>query len=207
MRRKRDSLKAKSPGKLSYLAVFRGERKSAGTGVITRSLWHFMTKSAILLTALRGLGDGGLRSWFFLAIDEVSFQALVIADSQPAGHAHPGLQPHVHQPILHGGDPAQVLTDMLFPNRANRNDPAIAVGDRGAEDCLSKEDALRVVPQGPMPQVGQALFRFVEELMNRLIISGLAAPALDAGQTMVERVCDDLPPRKHGSRECDFRCI
>ena len=75
---------------------------------------------------------------------------------------------------------------MFFTDPAHRHPFAVAVGDGDAKDSLGQEDPLAVVPQSPVPQVGQALLRLIEKLVNGQVILGLSAPALDAGQGMMK---------------------
>ena len=54
---------------------------------------------------------------------------------------------------------------MLLANEPDREHAACRERDRRAEESLQLEDALGVMPQGPMPEVSQVLFAAVEELV------------------------------------------
>ena len=67
---------------------------------------------------------------------------------------------------------------MLLADPSDRDDAARGKRDRGAENRLGHEDAFRVVPQGPVTEIGDDLLRLVEPVMDALIVGDRAAPFL-----------------------------
>ena len=66
----------------------------------------------------------------------------------------------------------------------------------GTEDRLRHEDALGMVPQGPVPEIGDDLFRLVKPVMDALVVGDGAAPFPDAGKRMMIRMCHVRLPSK-----------
>src|SRR5438067_1864510 len=74
---------------------------------------------------------------------------------QVGGAAHPGFGPDAPEPVGGCRDTPQVLLDVLLADPSRGDDSTATQGDRLAEHLLAGEDTLRVVPQGPVPEVGQ----------------------------------------------------
>jgi len=70
-----------------------------------------------------------------------------------------------------------------------------ARGDRygRAENLLGHEDALSVVAQSTVPEIGDDHFRFVEPVVDALVAFNLAAPLPNAGECVMIRMCHDRP--------------
>jgi hypothetical protein len=77
---------------------------------------------------------------------------------------------------------------VLLADPAHGHNAPVRVGDRDAEYFLGPENALGVVPQRPVPEVGQERLGSVELVVNRQVVLDLAAPLVDAGQGVVVRV-------------------
>src|SRR4051794_36074293 len=82
---------------------------------------------------------------------------------------------------------------MLLADPPDGNLPAAGDCDRGAEDRLSHKDPFRVVPQRAVTKVGDDHFRFVEPVVDALIVFDAAAPLSEAGERVMIRVCHDRP--------------
>src|SRR5947209_19851046 len=118
---------------------------------------------------------------------------LLLRQGQPARLAHPGPGPDLPEPVGQGGDPAQVLLDVLLPDPADGDDLAVGVGQGRPEHLLGPEDALGVVPQGAVPEVGPERLGGVEELVDPEVVLGPAAPALGAAEAVVPGMSDMSP--------------
>jgi hypothetical protein len=114
---------------------------------------------------------------------------------EPLRAAHPWLGPDGFDPIGEGRDETEVLDDVLLADPAGRDDPAGGQGDGCAEDRFRHEDALGVMPQGAVPEIGDDLLGLVEPVVDTLIISDFAAPFLYAGERMVIRMRHDALPQ------------
>lgn len=64
---------------------------------------------------------------------------------------------------------------MLFANGAHRDDLALAVGEGGAEDGLAEENALAVMAQRPVTEVGEVRLALVEPVVDGEIVLRRAA--------------------------------
>ena len=93
----------------------------------------------------------------------MAYLALLTAVLSPPQHPTLGLD--LQKPVLDRRDSSQVLQDMLLADEPDRKNSAGGERDRRAEEPLQHEDALRVVPQGPVSEVGEVLFAAVEELV------------------------------------------
>jgi hypothetical protein len=74
---------------------------------------------------------------------------------------------------LDSGNPAEIFEDVLLAPEPAWENPAGRERHRGAEEGLQHEDALGVVPRGPVPDVGHVLLAFVEPLVQPEIFRGL----------------------------------
>ena len=76
----------------------------------------------------------------------------MVAEGRPR---HPGLRLQVHEPVLHRGEPAQIVFDVLLPHQSHRDLSSVRVADRDPEKSLAEEDPFGMVAQCAMPEVGQ----------------------------------------------------
>src|SRR5207249_2369370 len=70
----------------------------------------------------------------------------------------------------------EILGDVLLADPAHGDLPACAGRDRDAEDLLGEKDALRVMAEGTVAEVGDDLLRLVEPGVDRQVVVDLAAP-------------------------------
>lgn len=59
---------------------------------------------------------------------------------------------------------------MLLADQPDRHGLAVAVGEGDAEDVLAEEDALAVMPQGAVAQVGQMGLALVEPIVDGEVV-------------------------------------
>jgi len=71
--------------------------------------------------------------------------------------AHPTLRATVAKPILNGRSSTAVFLNVLFADPSHRNHSARAVLNRMAEYPLALKNALRMMPQGPVPKIRHEL--------------------------------------------------
>jgi hypothetical protein len=64
---------------------------------------------------------------------------------------------------------------MLLANIPNGNLPAVDVHNGVAEEPFGQKDALGMVAEGPMTKVCDLSFRLIEEVVDGLVVFGLAA--------------------------------
>ena len=96
-----------------------------------------------------------------------------------AGSAeHPTLGLNLSQPVLNRGYPAKVFQYVLLANEPDGDYPAGRDRHRGAEHLLQHEDALAMMPQGPVPEVSHVGLGTVEPFMELLVLIWLAAELL-----------------------------
>ena len=98
------------------------------------------------------------------------------------GAPHPGLRADRFHPIGAGRNETEILADMLLANPANGNNPAGYEGDRRAKDRLGHGYALGMMTQSTMSEIGNDLLRFVEPVMDPLVVIDRAAPFADTRQ-------------------------
>lgn len=80
----------------------------------------------------------------------------------PRGPAHPGFGPDGLYPVCEARDEAEVLLDMLLAHPAGRNDAPGREREGRTENRLRHEDALGMVAQRPVPEVGRDLLALVD---------------------------------------------
>ena len=91
---------------------------------------------------------------------------------------HPSLGLNLPQPVSHRGNPAEVFKYVLLANEPDWDYTASRDRDRGAEDIFQHEDALRMMPQGPVPEVSHVGLGTVEPFMKLQVLIWLAAVLL-----------------------------
>jgi hypothetical protein len=64
---------------------------------------------------------------------------------------------------------------MLFSDVTHWHFLAFAVGDRGTEDALAKENAFGMVAKSAMPEIGHERLRLIKPVVDRKVILGAAA--------------------------------
>ena len=80
----------------------------------------------------------------------------------PRRPAHPGLGPDGLHPIGKARDEAEVLLDMLLADPSRRNDAPGRECEAGTENRLGHEDALGMVAQRPVPEIGRDLLAGID---------------------------------------------
>lgn len=88
---------------------------------------------------------------------------------------HPTLRLNACQPVGHRGYPAEVLHYVLLADKPHGKNPAGRERERGAEEGFQHEDALAVVPEGPVPEVSHVGLAAVEPFMQPDVLLSLAA--------------------------------
>lgn len=125
----------------------------------------------------------------------LEFAARVAVDLRQGGLkfdrrlTHPVLGPDVLEPVLNGWNTTAVFLDMLLADPSHGNHPARAVPDRMTEDPFALEDALGMMPERPMAEVGHELFRGIEPVVDCLVVLGHPSPAFCAAAGMMVGVC------------------
>jgi hypothetical protein len=94
---------------------------------------------------------------------------------------HPGLKHQALQPILDGGNPAQVFFHVLFAQKPGGNHAALAIRDRRTENPFRQKNALGVMSKRAMTDVRKERFRFIELIVQLLIVFRFAAVFIRAG--------------------------
>ena len=101
---------------------------------------------------------------------------------------HPDFRLDAAQPIGQvRNSAAAVLQHMLLAHIAHGNPLAGRVGEGLAEHAFAFEDALGMVAQGTMPEIGELLLGGIEPAMNRQVIFRLAAELSCGGFRVVIR--------------------
>lgn len=90
--------------------------------------------------------------------------------------AHPWFRADRTHPIRETRNESEIFADVLFADQSDRHNPASRDRDRGAEEAFEHENAFGVVAESAVPEIRCDGFGFVEPLMQREIIFGLAAP-------------------------------
>ena len=80
----------------------------------------------------------------------------------PLGPSHPGLGPDGLHPISEARNEAEVFLQMLLADPSSRDDAPGREGERRPEDGLGHKDALGMVAQRPVPEVGRDLLAMVD---------------------------------------------
>ena len=88
---------------------------------------------------------------------------------------HPRLRLDLQEPILDCGNAAQIFPDMLFAHIPDGDLFPVAVNDAYPEQFLRQENALGMMPQGPVTKVGKERLRFVEPVVNREVVLSFSA--------------------------------
>ncbi len=89
---------------------------------------------------------------------------------------HPRRGPDLREPVGDGGNAsAAILLHMLLGDVPDRNVPALGIHDGFAEDALRLEDALRVMAQRAVPEVGIGFLRGIQPIMDGQVIGNAAA--------------------------------
>ena len=83
---------------------------------------------------------------------------------------------------------------MLLADNSDWHGGALRVDDDCAELAFSFEDALGVVPQGPVAEVGVMLLGSIEPTVNVKVVVGLTAEATGRRLGVLDRVHYKLPP-------------
>ena len=98
---------------------------------------------------------------------------------------HPGRRLQLGEPIGHAWNATTtIFFDVLLGDIAHGHLAAIAVDDGATKQSFGFEDALGVMAQGAMPEIGKALLGGIEPIMDGEIIFGLAAPKADGAVGM-----------------------
>jgi len=91
---------------------------------------------------------------------------------------HPAIGLNLPQPILDRGNPAEVFQNVLLTDESHWDHTAGRERDRGAKQLFEHEDARRMMPEGPVPEVSHVLLAGVEPLVQVQILPGFAAEFL-----------------------------
>ena len=94
---------------------------------------------------------------------------------------HPRLRPDSLHPLGERRNEAKIFTDVLFADPSDRDDPASGDHDGRTEDGLGHENALGMVTEGAMPEVGDDHFRFIEPIMDADVVLRNTTPLLYGG--------------------------
>lgn len=70
----------------------------------------------------------------------------------------------------------KIFMNVLLAEQPDRDLAALTVDNIGAKDPLALEDALRVVPEHPVAEIGHELLAGVEPVVQGQIVFGGAAP-------------------------------
>jgi hypothetical protein len=87
---------------------------------------------------------------------------------------------------------------MLLADEPGWHDAPARKGDGLSKDGLDHEDALGVMAQCAVPEVGDDFLRLVEPVVKRVVIFDSAAPLLHAGQGMMIRMWHVPLPKTYG---------
>ncbi len=96
-------------------------------------------------------------------------------ESLPTLAEHPRFGLNLHEPVGHGGDPAEVFEDVLLTDEPDGEHTAGRERERRAEDGLQHGDLFGVVAEGSVPEVREVAFRGVEPFVEGQILTSLAA--------------------------------
>ena len=91
---------------------------------------------------------------------------------------HPTLWLNLPQPVSHRRNPAEVFQYVLLADESHGDHTPGRERDRGAEDIFQHEDALTVVPEGPVPEVSHVGFGAIEPLVQPEVFMSFAAVLL-----------------------------
>ena len=91
---------------------------------------------------------------------------------------HPTLGLNLPEPVSHRRNPAEVFQYVLLADESHWDYTASRDRDRGAEDIFQHEDALAVMPEGPMPEVSHVGFGAIEPLVQPEVFMSFAAVLL-----------------------------
>src|SRR5690554_5341795 len=95
---------------------------------------------------------------------------------------HPYLWLQMHEPVLDARDPpAAIFLDVLLADVPYGHRLALAICDCHTKDPLGFEDALRVMPKGPVPEVTEELLGGIEPVVNRQVVFRDTAPLAGRG--------------------------
>lgn len=114
---------------------------------------------------------------------------------QAKSAAHPAFRPDRFDPVGKGWNKAEVFADMLLAYPSDWDHAATGERDCGAENRFRHEDALGVVPQGAVAEVGGDLLRLVKPVVDALVVGDRAAPFPHAGQRVMVRMRHDRLPQ------------
>src|SRR5947209_18806950 len=96
-----------------------------------------------------------------------------------------------------------MFADVLLADPSDRDNPASGQRDGRTEDGFGHEDALGMVAERAVPEVGDDHLRFIEPVMDADIVLRDTTPLLHAGKRVVIRM-------SHGPSskmcECRSRC-
>jgi len=93
----------------------------------------------------------------------------ICQESGFAGQAcsqHPTLGLYLPEPVSHLGNPAEVFKYVLLTDEPDWDYTVGRERDRGAEDIFQHEDALGMLPEGPVPEVSHMGFGAIEPFMK-----------------------------------------
>ena len=79
------------------------------------------------------------------------------------------------EPVSHRGDSAQVFKDVLLADEAHGNYAAGRIHECRVDEGLQQENALGMMPEGPMPEVCQVLLTGVDRQVKRQTVHWFAA--------------------------------
>src|SRR5208283_1791548 len=92
-------------------------------------------------------------------------------------------------PVCEGRNTAIVFPHVLFAYQADRNDASAGVGVGPPEKLLRKEDALRVMAQCAVSEIGDDFLAAVEPRVDRKVVLGGATPFASRGDRVMIAVC------------------
>jgi hypothetical protein len=99
--------------------------------------------------------------------------------------SHPRFRADGFYPIRKGRDESEVFADVLLTDEPGWHHAPGREGDGWPENGFRHEDALGMVAQGAMPEIGDDLLGFIEPAVEVLVIFDDAAPFFHAGQGMM----------------------
>jgi len=82
------------------------------------------------------------------------------------------------KPILYRRNPAQIVGHVLLANRSHGNVLAVAVLDRRSKNGGAQEDALAVMPQRAVAEIGEVRLALVKPVMDCEVVLRFAAEQL-----------------------------
>lgn len=88
---------------------------------------------------------------------------------------HPTLGLNLPEPVGHRRNPAEIFHHVLLADEPHGKNPAGRERDRAAEEGLQHEDALGMMAEGAVPEVGHVGLAAVEPFVQPEVLVSLAA--------------------------------